>query len=128
METKSDYSPEPVPKTWMPTTAGILCIISGATRLMGGIIIFILGWLGDGILNLFWLGMPSTQFIPFLLLRIAAVPVVVLGVLAIVGGVYAIQRKRWGLALTGSICATLLGWLLGIPAIIFTALSQKEFV
>ena len=95
---------------------------------MGGIIIFILGWLGDGILNLFWFGMPGLQFIPFLLLRIVAVPIVVLGIVAIVGGVYAIQRKMWGLALAGSICATFLGWLLGIPAIIFTALSEKEFV
>ena len=123
-----NYSPEAVPKTWMPTTAGILCIITGATRLMGGIIIFILGWLGDGILNLFWYGMPGTEFIPFLLLRIVAVLVVVLGIVAIVGGVYAIQRRMWGLVLAGSICATLLSWLLGIPAIIFTALSQKEFV
>lgn len=111
----------------MPTTAGILCIITGATRLMGGIIIFILGWLGDGILNLFWYGMPGTEFIPFLFLRIVAVIVVVFGIVAIVGGVYAIQRRTWGLVLTGSICATLLSWLLGIPAIILTALSKKEF-
>jgi len=54
---------------------------------------------------------------------------VIAGILALVGGIYALRRKTWGLALAGSICATLslYTWFLGIIAIIFTARSKSEF-
>jgi len=50
-----------------------------------------------------------------------------LGVLAIVGGVFGIRKRLWGLALAGSIAAFLTFWLCGIPAIIFTAIGKSEF-
>jgi hypothetical protein len=50
----------------------------------------------------------------------------VLGILAIVGGVSAIRRKRFGLSLAGAICALLSG-LLGILAVIFVALGRRGF-
>jgi hypothetical protein len=50
----------------------------------------------------------------------------VLGILAIVGGVSAIRRKRFGLSLAGAICALLSG-LLGVLAVIFVALGKREF-
>jgi len=49
-----------------------------------------------------------------------------LGIIALVGGVYAIKRKMWGLALAGAICS-LLAFPLGIPAIILIARSRGEF-
>jgi hypothetical protein len=49
-----------------------------------------------------------------------------LGILAIVGGISAIRRKRFGLSLAGAICALLSG-LLGILAVIFVALGRREF-
>ncbi len=114
-------------RTWMPIAAGILNIISGATRLVGGLIILIIGGLDEGMMSLFWFGMPGTPVIPLALLSMVAIPVIVLGILAIVGGIYALQRKTWGLALTGAISGAFLSWFLGIPAIILTALSRKEF-
>ena len=114
-------------RTWMPIAAGILNIISGAARLVGGIIILILGWLGDGFFSFLWFGMPGIPVIPSALLSIVAIPVIVLGILAIVGGICALQRRAWGLALTGAISGAFLSWFLGIPAIILTALSKKEF-
>ena len=49
-------------------------------------------------------------------------------ILAIVGGIYALQRKIWGLALAGSIAAFFTpSWVLGVAAIVFTALSKNEF-
>jgi len=46
----------------------------------------------------------------------------------IVGGIYALRRRIWGLALAGSICALLGPWaLLGILAIIFVSLGKGEF-
>ena len=49
------------------------------------------------------------------------------GVLAIVGGVFALRKKVWGLALTGAIAGTIAFFPCGIPAIIFTSLGRKEF-
>lgn len=48
-------------------------------------------------------------------------------ILAIIGGIYAIKRKSWGLAVTGSIAAVFCSSPLGIAAIVFTILSKSEF-
>ncbi len=120
-------------KTWKPTVAGILCIISGAVAFTA---FFVL------VLALFLLGRPLS-FIPgipvmvpvlttnlFLFLAIIAITT---GALAMVGGIYAAQRKKWGLVLAGSIAAVLaaipfFGPLpVGIIAIILVALSKDEF-
>jgi len=50
----------------------------------------------------------------------------VLGIIAIVGGISAIRRKRVGWPLAGAISALLSG-LLGILAVIFVALGKREF-
>ncbi len=73
-------------------------------------------------------------------------PLVVPSIFAIVGGVYAWERRKWPIALAGSISAlfTLLfmnsimrdyrsEWfwalmLIGIAAVVLTVLSKKEFV
>jgi len=53
--------------------------------------------------------------------------------LALVGGIFALQRRRWGWALAGSIAAVfasipILRFLpVGIVAIIFTAIAKDEF-
>jgi hypothetical protein len=67
----------------------------------------------------------------------AIIPVGIgLGLIAIVGGIFAIRRKFWGLALAGAICAIVpphpwgyLTWtpVLGILAVVFVALSKNEF-
>jgi hypothetical protein len=55
-------------------------------------------------------------------------PLIILGIVAIVGGIYALLRKIWGLALAGSICALIGPWfILGILAIIFVSLGKREF-
>ena len=51
----------------------------------------------------------------------------VIGVLAIVGGIYALKTKTWGLALAGSIGAVLTGRLLGVIALILIVLGRKDF-
>jgi len=59
-------------------------------------------------------------------LMIMGVFFLVLGILAIVGGVSAIRRKRFGLSLVGAISALASG-LLGILAVVFVALGKREF-
>ena len=123
----------------MTKAAGVLNIISGATHLLGAIFILIFGWLGDGILNILWYGLVGTLFwqgisalhplvypLPPELQEIAAIPVMILSILAIVGGICALKRKAWSVAFTGSICAALVTWFLGVPAIILTVMSNKR--
>ncbi len=55
-------------------------------------------------------------------------PFLVLGIVSILGGISALQRKRWGLALAGAICAVLpTQTLLGILAIVLVSISRDEF-
>jgi hypothetical protein len=52
---------------------------------------------------------------------------VILGILAIIGGIFALRRKIWGLALAGAIAGTFVFFPCGIPAIIFVSLGKQEF-
>jgi hypothetical protein len=51
---------------------------------------------------------------------------IVLGIVAVVGGISAIIRKSFGLSLAGAIFAIVSG-LIGILAVIFVTLGKKEF-
>jgi hypothetical protein len=51
----------------------------------------------------------------------------VLGALAIVGGIFALKRRLWGLALTGSIASCLTFLPCGVPAVVFMAMAKPEF-
>jgi len=60
-----------------------------------------------------------------LILGIIAMLFIVLDILAITGGINAIQRKNWGVAFAGSIAAIFTSQLLGIFSLIFIALSKR---
>ena len=107
-------------RTWKPTTAGILGIIAGAIGVLFGLILAVAGGI---------LGTIVGVFIPFIggaVAGVFAIPLI-LGIVAIIGGVYALKRRTWGLALAGSICAFFCVWFLGVPAIIFVILGKREF-
>ena len=108
-------------KTWKPVAGGVCSILAGAWGVLVGGLLSLLGLGGATFLD-----MPRNGF---LALSIVGWPALVLGILAIVGGVFALQRRRWGLALTGGICALLIPppFILGILAIVFVALSRDEF-
>ena len=114
------------------TAGGVMSIIAGALEVIGGLIIVVLT-VGAGILLRPAL-MPFhpgdcwgqvLPFVPFWLIIVGA-PILVLGIVAIVGGVSALRRKSFGLSLAGAICA-LPSNILGILAVIFISLSKKEF-
>jgi hypothetical protein len=48
-------------------------------------------------------------------------------VLALVGGIFAVQRKMWGWALAGSIATALMSNVLGVVSIVLVAVSKPEF-
>ena len=114
-----------VKKTWMPTVAGILNIVTGAVVFLGGLILVVLGTVGGGILRYF--GFDLLQFVPIALFWLVATPALFLGTLTLAGGIYTLQRKMWGLALASSIIAFIFSCALGAAAIIFTVLSKDEF-
>ena len=122
-------------RTRKPTTVGILNIISGAFFLVGGITV--LSLLGQPIMATPWAsyamysmglgGAPSASFVTTFIVILALV-LIVTGVVSILGGVCSIKRSAWGLSLAGSISTFLSSVFLGIPAIVFIALSRREFV
>ncbi len=115
-------------KTWMPLTAGILEIVAGAIYLIVSLVLLMLGLIGGGLVEL--LAPQSSTIspgVPFWIFTVIAIPLIILGVLAVVGGTFALRARNWGWALTGAIISLLTSWVLGIPAIIFTVLSKDEF-
>ena len=98
--------------TWKPVAAGVLDVICGCCTLIGGLFLYSIfnsaGIMGDS----GW--------------TLAIFPTIA-GIVAIVGGIYSMQRKIWWLALAGSVAALLPLWLLGIVSLILIALSRDEF-
>ena len=90
-------------QTWKPTVAGSLTIAAGVLGLIVGTVLVTIS-------PLFMVGLVA----------------IIIGIVAVVGGLCALKRRAWGLALAGSICS-IWCWV-GIPAIIFIALSKQEFL
>jgi hypothetical protein len=113
-------------KSPMPMIAGILSIVSSALGLfvfigllisaivVGSTAVEITGWIPG-------MGIALSTLIIF------AVVFLVTAVFALVGGIFAIQGKKWGWALTGSICALFPLIVPGITAITLVALSREEY-
>lgn len=145
-----------IKKTWKPIAAGILDIIAGGQCLTGGLVLFILGIACSSFARNFGSYSYSSSVLAFM--SAIALPIFIIGALAIRGGIYALKRKRWGFALASSIAALLppcilliafimspkVDWavlvsliaqprfylsllLLGIAAIVLTALAKNEF-
>ena len=105
-------------RTVMPIIAGILDIVSAGFKLF--ILVCILGLL-------VFVPVSSFPIRPVAIVPIIMVPLVAWIALAIIGGIFTLQRKRWGIALAGSIVAILPFSLLGIAATILVVLSKDEF-
>lgn len=115
-------------KTWMPKVAGILDIVAGSF----GVLFSCITVLWFAFFSYFICSdTPRYHDFPASFIAIFMIPwatfMFAAGILAIVGGIYALRRKIWGLALAGSIGALFGSSPLGVAAIIFTALSKNEF-
>ncbi len=137
---------------WKSLTAGILTTVAGGVGIGSGIITLILGafigalggitaglghWIEPwveampgmvgfaeyitGVLGVAF-GISSVMFI-----AVGAVSVV-FGIVAFIGGISAIKRRRWGLALTGAILSLFTMTPLGVLSIVFLSLGKSEFV
>ena len=124
-------------KPWMPVVAGLLDIVSGALGIVVGLC-----------MSLRMFAVRAAQAAPGVAPRVSphagnfpqmphvifpgmgiafAIALLVIGVLAIVGGVYALRLKVWGLALAGAIAAVITGPVIGLLALIFTVLGREDF-
>jgi len=116
-------------KTWKPTAAGILAIVAGAVAVTEWVAVAVLG-----ILALGWLAMGDLLGPGGIVATVVAI-VITIGIVAIIGGIFTLKRKRWRLALAGSICAifsfcfipVLLNVPLAIAAIVLVIMGKREF-
>ena len=128
------------------TAGGILSIVGAIPQMIsGGALIrdFLVSYLlGYGLIYRFFLPFFPNHWRFYILWGGEAIPAsmdyvpshwpilggcfVVLGIVAVIGGISAIGRKRFGLSLAGAICALPSG-LEGILAVIFVVLGKKEF-
>lgn len=122
-----------VKRTCKPTTAGIINIICGAWFLIGGatVLATLTSPLVRVIAKYYWhsmgySGVPDISFVNSVA-SVVGVACIILGIVSVLGGVYAIRRRLWGIALTGSISTLICSILLGIPAIVFTTVAKGEF-
>jgi hypothetical protein len=120
------------PRTWKATTAGILNIVAGGLNGLGAlgliIAIFAFGSLSPMIME--YLSPEDMPFItPLIFPMLVATLVLTIAatVFPIIGGVYALRRRKWGWALAGSIVAIFRSSVLGILATIFVAMARDEF-
>lgn len=110
------------------TVAGILDITAGVIGLLGGIPLVVLAFGGAAVLGM----VPEPEanrlaIFPLVLFLPLAIFGFVAGLVAIFGGIAAINRRRWGLSVAGSIAAIFGFFPVGIAAVIFTILAEPEF-
>ena len=123
-------------KPWMPVVAGLLNIVSGALGVVVGLcmslrgLVFTAANAAQGIApRVPHAGAyPQMPHLFFPGIGIAfGIALLVIGVLAILGGVYALKLKAWRLALAGSIAAVITGPVIGLLALIFVVLGREDF-
>jgi len=120
-----------VRKTWKPTTAGILNIISGAFSALSAIGL-IIAITATSTWTLFMDVIPPED-LPFVAPLVSTILIILLilsiieTVFPILGGVFALQRRKWGWALAGSIISILAVLPLGVASTIFVAVAKEEF-
>jgi hypothetical protein len=107
--------------------AGILSIISGALGVLG------MAWMLI-VIRVMRVILEQDPTVPHEFFRIMTIVylgigivLTLIGILGIIGGVFAIKRKYWGLALAGAIASVFTFFPCGIAAIIIISMAKPEF-
>ena len=108
---------------WMPLIAGVLDLIAGVPALILGILVAAAVEVEEPPMLVTAFGFETLWG----MLSLLAVPLIIAGVIAIAGGLAALKKKAWWLALGGSIFAFFCAWFVGIPAFVFTLMGRKRF-
>jgi hypothetical protein len=113
-------------------TGGILTIISGVFCvfyiMMGIFYALIPRFLFNSIADSNPSELPAEFFLIFTGIGVGiSIFFTLMGALAITGGIFAVKRKNWALAIAGAIAGTILFFPLGIVATILVSLGKSEF-
>ncbi len=110
-------------KTIMPVIGGVLILIGGIITLGGGLALVGAGGFLDSMVPVDFEGFEMLEDI----LTACGAILVVFALIAILGGIFGIMRKHFGLVLLGGIFG-LIGWFIpSLIGIILVAISKKEF-
>ncbi len=109
---------------WMPPTGGILAIIAGSWNLLVGLGAVLGITILENVLADLGAGTAIGVGIGALM--------IVLGLISIIGGAFALMRRRWGIGLAGSIAALfpnpiILPFLMGVMSLIFVTVGKPAF-
>jgi hypothetical protein len=114
-------------RSWMPTAAGILNIIAGVMALLGALALIFVGTVTSVVPEM---TDDTEDDLPLALVSglIWALVLLCLGaaLLAIIGGIVALRRTGWAWPLAGAITALFCALPLGLFALIFVVLAEKE--
>ncbi len=106
----------PANRNHLSLVGGILEIVSGGLVVLFSVFFFLV------------MGIAATEEDgPPALLLLLPLALVAMGALGIAGGVCALKRRKWGLALAGAIAVLLPASELGIAALVLVALARDEF-
>ena len=106
-------------KTQLSPAAGIIDIAAGGFSLVSllfmVVVMFIVGGSDEGMLG-----------VPFFIVLIP-LAMLIPAVLAVVGGIFALRRRSWVVALIGSIALIVTSSVAGIAALVLTIMAREEF-
>jgi hypothetical protein len=110
--------PQPAQKkeTAMPLIGGILILIGGVIELIIGAILAVGG---TALIDITFGGSG--------LLVACGIIIAIVGIVAIMGGIFAIQRRNFGLAIVGGVLALGGYFIPGLIGLILIAVSKDEF-
>lgn len=120
----------PVQKSSKPTVGGVLILIAGILALVNGALYLVSDISDLGTIPTLPEGFTEDDLEG--IMRACGVVMMIFGIMAIPGGVFALRRKHFGLAIAGGVVAMLgvgfsFGALLGLVGLILVAISRKEF-
>lgn len=118
-----DYRVQPAPakkQTMMPVIGGILVLISALYEIYAGLVLA------------FWSDtMGSIMPVDFgldTLGIVCGIIIILLALIGVLGGIFAIQRKRWTLAIVGAVFSLMgLYFIVPLVGLILIAVSKDEF-
>lgn len=110
---------------------GVLTVISGAFGIIEALIMIAMVLFMNSFASSPEFGVGADESDPFgifmLVYGIIGFVLLLVGTTSLVGGIYALKKRLWGLTLAGAICGIISFLPLGIIATIFIAQSQNEF-
>ena len=114
------------------STSGVLSIVSGVLGILGGLTCAGVGvffyFMSKGLVDFAEDQLPP-EFTWIVIAVYGAIGLILclMGILAIVGGAFAIRKVHWGWALAGAISGAAVFFFTGIAAVVLVSLGKGEF-